>query len=145
KDAAKKCDDVILAPDPDREGEAIAWHLKELLSSIIKNEEQYSRVTYNQITKAAIQKAFANPTHLDLHKVDAQQARRVLDRLVGYQVSPLLWRRIRGGSSAGRVQTVALRLVCEREKEILKFVPETFWIFGAHVRKRVDPKDRFEI
>jgi DNA topoisomerase I len=145
KDAAKKCDDVILAPDPDREGEAIAWHLKELLSSIMKNDEQFSRVTYNQITKSAILKAFANPTHLDLHKVDAQQARRVLDRLVGYQVSPLLWRRIRGGSSAGRVQTVALRLVCEREKEILKFVPETFWIFGAHVRKQVDPKDKFEI
>ncbi|WFB34767.1 type I DNA topoisomerase [Kiritimatiellota bacterium B12222] len=145
KDAAKKCDDVILAPDPDREGEAIAWHLKELLSGIMKDEEQFTRVTYNQITKAAIQKAFAAPTELDLHKVDAQQARRVLDRLVGYQVSPLLWRRIRGGSSAGRVQTVALRLVCEREKEILKFIPETFWIFGANVRKYVDPKDKFEI
>jgi len=145
KDAAKKCDDVILAPDPDREGEAIAWHLKELLSGIMKEDEQFTRVTYNQITKAAIQKAFASPTELNLHKVDAQQARRVLDRLVGYQVSPLLWRRIRGGSSAGRVQTVALRLVCEREKEILKFIPETFWIFGAHVRKLVDPKDKFEI
>jgi len=145
KDAAKKCEDVILAPDPDREGEAIAWHLKELLSSIMKEEDQFSRVTYNQITKAAIQKAFSTPTQLDLHKVDAQQARRVLDRLVGYRVSPLLWRRIRGGSSAGRVQTVALRLVCEREKEILKFVPETYWIFGAHVRKLVDPKEKFEI
>ena len=145
KDAAKKCDDVILAPDPDREGEAIAWHLRELLSTIMKKKGEFTRVTYNQITKAAIQKAFSDPTELDLHKVDAQQARRVLDRLVGYKVSPLLWRRIRGGSSAGRVQTVALRLVCEREKEILKFVPETFWIFGANVRKFVDPKDRFEI
>ncbi|MGA0369141.1 MAG: type I DNA topoisomerase [Kiritimatiellia bacterium] len=145
KDAAKKCEDVILAPDPDREGEAIAWHLRELLSPIMKEESQFSRVTYNQITKSAILKAFASPTHLDLYKVDAQQARRVLDRLVGYQVSPLLWRRIRGGSSAGRVQTVALRLVCEREKEILKFVPETFWIFGANVQKKSDPKDPFEI
>lgn len=145
KDAARKCDDIILAPDPDREGEAIAWHLKELLFPLMKEDSLFSRVTYNQITKAAIQKAFAAPTELDLHKVDAQQARRVLDRLVGYQVSPLLWRRIRGGSSAGRVQTVALRLVCEREKEILKFVPETYWIFGAQVKKQVDPKDPFEI
>jgi len=145
RDAAKKCDDVILAPDPDREGEAIAWHLKELLGKVFKTDDAFSRVTYNQITKAAIQKAFSSPTELDLHKVDAQQARRVLDRLVGYRVSPLLWRRIRGGSSAGRVQTVALRLVCEREKEILKFVPETYWIFGANVRKRVDPRDPFEI
>lgn len=145
KDAAKKCDDVILAPDPDREGEAIAWHLRELLGGIKKENELFSRVTYNQITRAAIEKAFANPTRLDLNKVDAQQARRVIDRLVGYQVSPLLWRRIRGGSSAGRVQTVALRLVCEREKEILRFVPETYWIFGAMVAKQSDPKDPFEV
>jgi len=145
KDAAKKVDDIVLAPDPDREGEAIAWHLKELLLPVMKDEALFSRVTYNQITKSAIQSAFNAPTELDLPKVDAQQARRVLDRLVGYQVSPLLWRRIRGGSSAGRVQTVALRLVCEREKEILAFNPETYWIFGAQVRKNEDPKDPFEI
>lgn len=145
KDAAKKVDDIILAPDPDREGEAIAWHLKELLMAVKKDESLFSRVTYNQITKAAIKDAFASPTELDMPKVDAQQARRVIDRLVGYSVSPLLWRRIRGGSSAGRVQTVALRLVCEREKEILAFIPETFWIFGAQVRKLEEPKTPFEI
>ncbi|MCC5849767.1 MAG: type I DNA topoisomerase [Verrucomicrobia bacterium] len=145
KDAAKKCEDVILAPDPDREGEAIAWHLRELLKKEVKEDERFSRVTYNQITRPAIEKAFASPGQLDMHKVDAQQARRVLDRLVGYGVSPLLWRRIRGGSSAGRVQTVALRLVCEREKEILAFTPETYWIFGAMAAKQVDPKDGFEV
>jgi DNA topoisomerase-1 len=145
KEAALKCDHVILAPDPDREGEAIAWHLRELLRKEVKDDAAFSRVTYNQITKTAIQKAFAEPRELNLQKVDAQQARRVIDRLVGYQVSPLLWRRIRGGSSAGRVQTVALRLVCEREKEILKFIPETYWVFGAKVRKFVDPRDVFDI
>lgn len=144
KEAAKKCEDVILAPDPDREGEAIAWHLRELLKKEVKDDSRFTRVTYNQITKPAILKAFSQPGELDLHKVDAQQARRVLDRIVGYQVSPLLWRRIRGGSSAGRVQTVALRLVCEREKEILKFVPETYWILGAVCEKLEAPHDRFE-
>lgn len=145
REAAKKCEDVILAPDPDREGEAIAWHLLELLKKDMKGEEKFTRVTYNQITKPAILKAFSEPVHLDMHKVDAQQARRVLDRLVGYGVSPLLWRRIRGGSSAGRVQTVALRLVCEREKEILAFVPETYFVFGAQAAKQVEPKDVFEV
>ncbi len=145
KEAAKKSDDVILALDPDREGEAIAWHLRELLKKEIQDEDRFTRVTYNQITKAAIKKAFAEPDSLDMDKVNAQQARRVLDRLVGYQVSPLLWRRIRGGSSAGRVQTVALRLVCEREKEIQKFTPQTYWIFGAQVIKKVDPRDPFKV
>lgn len=145
KEAAKKSDNVILALDSDREGEAIAWHLRELLKKEVGEEDRFSRVTYNQITKPAIVKAFQDPGILDMNKVNAQQARRVLDRLVGYRVSPLLWRRIRGGSSAGRVQTVALRLVCEREKEILAFVPETYWVFGARVAKRVDPKDPFEI
>jgi DNA topoisomerase I len=145
KEAAKKSENVILALDPDREGEAIAWHLRELLKKEAGGEDRFARVTYNQITKPAILKAFADPGSLDMNKVNAQQARRVLDRLVGYQVSPLLWRRIRGGSSAGRVQTVALRLVCEREKEILAFVPEKYWILGALVAKQVDPKDPFEI
>lgn len=145
REAAKKCDDVILALDPDREGEAIAWHLQEILKKEMKDNGSFSRVTYNQITKPAIDEAFKEPGSLDMDKVNAQQARRVLDRLVGYQVSPLLWRRIRGGSSAGRVQTVALRLVCEREKKINAFVPETYWIFGARVAKKVEPKDPFEI
>jgi len=145
KEAAKKSDDVILALDPDREGEAIAWHLRELLKKEIQDEDRFTRVTYNQITKPAIKKAFAEPGSLDMDKVNAQQARRVLDRLVGYQVSPLLWRRIRGGTSAGRVQTVALRLVCEREKEIQKFTPQTYWIFGAQVIKKVDPRDPFKV
>jgi DNA topoisomerase I len=145
KEAAKKSENVILALDPDREGEAIAWHLRELLKKEAGGEDRFARVTYNQITKPAILKAFADPGSLNMNKVNAQQARRVLDRLVGYQVSPLLWRRIRGGSSAGRVQTVALRLVCEREKEILAFVPEKYWILGALVAKQVDPKDPFEI
>lgn len=145
REEARKSDEVILALDPDREGEAIAWHLREILKKEVKNEGRFSRVSYNQITKDAIQEAFKERGSLDMDKVNAQQARRVLDRLVGYQVSPLLWRRIRGGSSAGRVQTVALRLVCEREKEINAFKPEDFWIFGAEVSKENAPEDPFEI
>ncbi len=145
KAAAKKSEDVILALDRDREGEAIAWHLRELLKKDVGGEDCFSRVTYNQITKPAILDAFAAPGKLDMNKVDAQQARRVLDRLVGYQVSPLLWKRIRGGLSAGRVQTVALRLVCEREKEILAFVSHNYWVFGARVAKQVEPREPFEI
>jgi DNA topoisomerase I len=145
KEEAKKSDDVILALDPDREGEAIAWHLRELLKKEVGGDEKFTRVTYNQITKPAILQAFAEPGSLNMQKFEAQQARRVLDRLVGYQVSPLLWRRIRGGSSAGRVQTVALRLVCEREKAITSFVSEKYWILGARVAKQVDPKEPFEI
>ncbi len=144
KKAAKGVDDIYLAPDPDREGEAIAWHLKALLQGIVP-EECFYRVTYNEITAPAIQAAFSSPSTINQHKVDAQQARRVLDRLVGYQVSPLLWRTIRGGSSAGRVQSVALRLVCEREEEIEKFVPEEYWLIGASVRKLVDPLTPFSI
>jgi DNA topoisomerase-1 len=141
---AKKCDAVYLAPDPDREGEAIAWHLQAALAKAVP-DDQFFRVTYNEITAAAIREAFANPTRIDMNRVDAQQARRVLDRLVGYQVSPLLWRRIRGSKSAGRVQSVALRLVCEREREILDFKPQEFWLIGAKVRKEVDPRDPFQI
>lgn len=144
KAAAKKCDEVILAPDPDREGEAIAWHLFELLKGIVP-PEKFSRVTYNEITKPAIKEAFSRPTELDMNRVNSQQARRVLDRLVGFKVSPLLWRQIRGGVSAGRVQSVALRLVCERENEIKNFNPEEYWMLGANVRKRVDPRDPFAV
>lgn len=144
KAAAKKCDAVILAPDPDREGEAIAWHLFELLKGIVP-AEKFSRVTYNEITKSAVQDAFAHPTELDMNRVNSQQARRVLDRLVGFKVSPLLWKQVRGGVSAGRVQSVALRLVCERENEIKNFKPEEYWLLGANVRKLVDPRDLFTI
>lgn len=126
--SAKGVKEIFLAPDPDREGEAIAWHLKELLEPIAP-KAQFHRVAFHEITKSAIEKAFANATHINMDLVDAQQARRVLDRLVGYQVSPLLWSSVaRGkGISAGRVQSVALRLVTEREREILSFIPEEFW------------------
>lgn len=144
KAAAKKCDEVILAPDPDREGEAIAWHLFELLKKIVP-AEKFSRVTYNEITKPAIQEAFSHPTELDMNRVNSQQARRVLDRLVGFKVSPLLWKQIRGGVSAGRVQSVALRLVCERENEIKNFTPEEYWVLGANVCKRVALLDPFAV
>jgi DNA topoisomerase-1 len=135
---------VFLAPDPDREGEAIAWHLREALKKKVA-ADHFFRVTYNEITEPAIRKAFSQPGQIDQKRVDSQQARRVLDRLVGYKVSPLLWRRIRGASSAGRVQSVALRLVCEREQAILNFKPEEFWLLGAKVRKQVAPLDPFEI
>ncbi len=144
KAAAANVDKVYLAPDPDREGEAIAWHLMTALKRAVP-EDRFFRVSYNEITAPAIRKAFSEPGRIDEKKVDSQQARRVLDRLVGYKVSPLLWRRIRGAASAGRVQSVALRLVCEREREILNFKPEEFWLLGAKVRKRVDPLDPFDI
>jgi DNA topoisomerase-1 len=142
--AARSAERVYLAPDPDREGEAIAWHLLALLKKHVP-EDQFFRVTYNEITASAIRKAFREPGRIDERKVDSQQARRILDRLVGYKVSPLLWRRIRGAQSAGRVQSVALRLVCEREREILNFKPEEYWLLGARVCKRVEPTDPFEI
>ena len=144
KAAAKKCDHVFLAPDPDREGEAIAWHLFELLKGIIP-EENFSRVTYNEITKSAITEAFSRPGEMDMNRVNSQQARRVLDRLVGFKVSPLLWKQIKGGVSAGRVQSVALRLVCEREQLIKDFKPEEYWVLGANVRKQVAPLDPFSV
>jgi DNA topoisomerase-1 len=146
KKRAKACDDIYLAPDPDREGEAIAWHLREILGADKANKgKPFHRVQYNEVTAPAVRAAFENPGEVDMDRVDAQQARRVLDRLVGYTVSPMLWRRIQRGLSAGRVQSVALRLVCEREDEIDKFVPEPFWIIGASVAKRVPPKDPFEV
>jgi DNA topoisomerase-1 len=144
KEIARESESVILAPDPDREGEAIAWHLMAALKGTVP-PENFQRVTYNEITAPAIREAFAHPRKINQHKVDAQQARRVLDRIVGYKVSPLLWRRIRGASSAGRVQSVALRIVCDREKEILKFVPEAFWLIGARVRKTTPPTDPFAV
>lgn len=143
-ETASGCEAVYLAPDPDREGEAIAWHLKTLLSGKVP-EDQFFRVTYNEITPRAVREAFDSPSGINQMLVNAQQARRVLDRIVGYKVSPLLWSRIRRGLSAGRVQSVALRLVCEREAVILNFKPEPFWLFGADVRKTVDPREPFAI
>ena len=144
KQAVEKADAVYLAPDPDREGEAIAWHLHEVLKAAAK-DKPFHRVQYNEITPRAVREAFERPGQVDMNRVDAQQARRILDRIVGYKVSPLLWRRIRKGLSAGRVQSVALRLVCEREEAIAKFVPESFWIMGALVRKLIVPLTSFKI
>ncbi|MDD4817558.1 MAG: type I DNA topoisomerase [Victivallaceae bacterium] len=125
KSAVKKAGEVYLAPDPDREGEAIAWHLSELLKDDFRGE--FKRVTFHEITRQAIERALANSGTINMALVDAQQARRVLDRIVGYQVSPLLWSRIARGISAGRVQSVALRLVVERERQIKAFVPQEYW------------------
>ena len=127
---AKKTDAIYLAADPDREGEAICWHIAETLKSIKK---PIYRVTYNEITKGAIQAAMENPGEIDQRLVDSQQARRVLDRLVGYQISPILWRNVKPGLSAGRVQSVAVRLICEREAEIEAFVPQEYWTITANL------------
>jgi len=144
KKEAAKADKVFLAPDPDREGEAIAWHLFEALKDTVP-EENFYRVTYNEITKPAILEAFQHPEKINMNRVDAQQARRVLDRLVGYVGSPVVRRQIRGANSVGRVQTVALRLVCEREKKIASFKPETYFVLGAKVRKQTEPLDPFTV
>lgn len=130
KKTAKTVKEIYLAPDPDREGEAIAWHLHEVLKNSNK-KAGFRRVAFHEITRSAITKAFQNPGELNMNLVDAQQARRVLDRIVGYMISPLLWSRIERGVSAGRVQSVALRLVCEREREIQAFVPKEYWNFLA--------------
>jgi DNA topoisomerase-1 len=131
KKAAKASARVLIATDPDREGEAIAWHVAASLG----NGGKVQRVLFHEITKAAITEALAHPLDIDQNKVDAQQARRVLDRLVGYKTSPLLWKSIKTGLSAGRVQTVALRLICEREEEIRKFVPQEYWTIEADLAK----------
>jgi len=125
--AARKADRVYLATDPDREGEAIAWHIAQTL----KNQENLFRVRFNEITKRAITEGIASPTRIDQDMVDAQQARRVLDRIVGYKLSPLLWDKVKRGLSAGRVQSVAVRLVAEREVEVQAFVPEEWWSITA--------------
>ena len=135
KKAAKKSGRVYLATDPDREGEAISWHLKELLD--IPDDKTY-RVTFNEITKKVVNDSIAAPRAIDQNLVDAQQARRILDRIVGYELSPLLWRKIRRGLSAGRVQSVATRLVAEREEEIRAFVPQEYWTIEAEL-ERVRP------
>ncbi len=144
KAEAKRCEKVFLAPDPDREGEAIAWHLYEALKKNVP-EENFYRVTYNEITKSAILAAFERPEKIDMDRVNAQQARRILDRLVGFQGSPVVRKQIRGAQSVGRVQTVALRLVVEREQEIENFKPETYFAVGAEVCKQSAPMDPFTV
>ena len=132
--AARSAEHIYLAPDPDREGEAIAWHLQEELGKSVPRDRFY-RVSYNEITASAIKEAFRHPGPIDMRRVESQQARRVLDRLVGYMVSPLLWRRVKGAASAGRVQSVALRLVCEREREIRGFVSRKYWLVFAELER----------
>ena len=147
KKLALSADTIYLAPDPDREGEAIAAHLAEELGNgsrkkrkkKTEEDERFRRVTFNEITKRAVQAAFEHPRSIDQHLVDAQQARRVLDRLVGYQVSPLLWDKVRRGLSAGRVQTVALRLIVEREREIKAFEKKEYWTIDAHLAAAKPP------
>lgn len=132
KTAAKKAKKVFLAADPDREGEAIAWHLANMLDLDIHSD---CRVVFNEITKDAVKESFQHPRAIDMNLVDAQQARRVLDRLVGYNISPLLWKKVKKGLSAGRVQSVALRLIIDREKEIKQFQPEEYWTIQAEFVK----------
>ncbi|MEX0741156.1 MAG: DNA topoisomerase, partial [Phycisphaeraceae bacterium] len=138
KREAKKADFVWLATDLDREGEAIAWHLAEALKV---NPDKLKRVVFNAITKDEIRRAFEHPRSIDMPKVNAQQARRILDRIVGYQVSPLLWKKVAGGLSAGRVQSVAVRLVVEREQEIDAFTPEEYWKITGYFTVDLDKTD----
>ena len=130
KTEAKNAKKVYLATDPDREGEAIAWHLSNILNV---DEKKVTRVTFNEITKTAVQKAIKEPRDIDINLVDAQQARRVLDRIVGYKISPVLWKKVRRGLSAGRVQSVAVKLIVDREEEIEKFIPEEYWNIYAEL------------
>ena len=136
KTAAKEVDTVYLATDPDREGEAISWHLKELLN--LPDSKAY-RVTFNEITQKVVRESIANPRDIDYDLVDAQQARRILDRIVGYQLSPLLWKKVRRGLSAGRVQSVATRLVVDRENEIRAFQPEEYWSLDVKLERMGKP------
>ncbi|MBQ4865578.1 type I DNA topoisomerase [Priestia megaterium] len=138
KTAAKKAKKIYLAADPDREGEAIAWHLAHSLDVDIASD---CRVVFNEITKEAIKESFKHPRAINMDLVDAQQARRILDRLVGYNISPLLWKKVKKGLSAGRVQSIAVRLIIDREKEIAKFIPEEYWTVKATFQKG---NDQFE-
>src|SRR5579872_6558307 len=140
KTAAKGATAVYLAADPDREGEAICYHLQEELKDGKNGNQKIFRVMFNEITKGAIQKAFEKPTAVNLHLVDAQQARRVLDRLVGYKISPLLWDKVRRGLSAGRVQTVALRLIVDREREIKAFQTREYWSIDVNLAAKKPPQ-----
>jgi DNA topoisomerase-1 len=138
REAAREADTVYLAPDPDREGEAISWHLQTLLNGVNPN---IRRIEFHEVTREAVRRALQHPRDIDMNRVAAQQARRVLDRLVGYKLSPLLWRKVRGGLSAGRVQSVALRLVCDREREIESFTPQEYWTVTARLRRPGEEAD----
>ena len=140
KTDAKKAKKVYLATDPDREGEAIAWHLAKILED---DKDKITRVTFNEITKSAVQKAIKEPRDIDMNTVDAQQARRVLDRIVGYKISPLLWKKVKRGLSAGRVQSVAVKLIVDRENEIEKFIPQEYWNIYANLKDE-NSKKKFE-
>jgi len=141
KERVKKSNLTILATDEDREGEAIAWHLAEALG--LDSEKPYQRIVFHEITKSAIKEALKNPRKIDINLVDSQQARRILDRLVGYKLSPFLWKKIARGLSAGRVQSVAVRLVVEREREIQNFVPQEYWTIEALFKKQGEEKKDF--
>ena len=136
KKAARNAENIYLAPDPDREGEAIAWHIAEVINT--KNKNVY-RVLFNDLTKDTVTEAIKNPLQLDFNKYEAQQTRRILDRLVGYQISPVLWEKVKRGLSAGRVQSVAVRMICDREEEINKFVPEEYWNLIAQFEGKNPP------
>src|SRR4051812_35226957 len=138
KDAAKDAETIFVATDPDREGEAIGWHLAEEFGR--SNEKKIRRLMFNEITKKGVLSAMEHPTTINKQMVDAQQARRVLDRLVGYKISPLLWDKVRRGLSAGRVQSVALKLVCDREREIERFVAEEYWNITARLAAKLPPE-----
>ena len=147
KKAAKDSPEIFLATDMDREGEAIAWHLSELLGG---DSQRYKRVVFNEITKNSIKQAFENPGEVNLNRVEAQQARRFLDRVVGFMVSPLLWEKVGRGLSAGRVQSVAVKMIVEREREIRAFIPEEYWTLEADLdcsNQRMDTnfKLRFDV
>lgn len=150
QELAKKADKIYLATDPDREGEAIAWHIKTLLESKSKSAQatdgnRFLRSTFHEITKSAVKEAIDHPTVLRMDLVDAQQARRVVDRLVGYQVSPVLWKKVRRGLSAGRVQSVALRLIAEREREIEAFKPEEYWEVDVALTAKAAAEKKIDI
>ena len=138
KNEAKKAKKIYIATDPDREGEAIAWHLAYILN---QEKEKITRVTFNEITKSAVKKAIQEPRNIDLNLVDAQQARRVLDRIVGYKISPILWKKVKRGLSAGRVQSVAVKLIVDREEEIEKFIPEEYWNIYANLQDKETKKE----
>ena len=134
---AKKADKVYLATDPDREGEAISWHLAKALK--LEDKDIY-RITFNEITKNAVKASLKEAKKIDMNLVDAQQSRRVLDRMVGYKISPLLWVKVKRGLSAGRVQSVALRIICDREEEINSFIPDEYWTINANLKVKGEKK-----
>ena len=137
----KNADKIILATDEDREGEAIAWHLLKALN-LDEIKKIYDRIVFHEITKEAINDALKNPRDINISLVNAQQSRRILDRLVGYKLSPFLWKKIQRGLSAGRVQSVAVRLICEREKEIENFKPQEYWTIIALLSKTENQKNK---